>query len=83
MALALYAAGDRPALLLAGTGHVRTDHGVPTLLRALRPGMRLVAVGFIDGAPQRDAPYTHQWLTAAPPGREDPCAGFSLPAPRG
>jgi uncharacterized iron-regulated protein len=79
MALALDAAGGRPALLLAGNGHVRTDHGVPRLLRALRPVVRLAAVGFIDSEPEPGSPYTHLWRTAPPPSREDPCAGFSLP----
>ena len=83
MALALDAAGGRPALLLAGNGHVRTDHGVPTLLRALRPNARLAAVAFVDGIDDSDMHCTHLWRTAPPPGREDPCAGFRLPPATG
>lgn len=79
---ALQACGGRPAVLLAGNGHVRRDHGVPQLIAALRPDARLVCVGLIEtgDAPEvldagRHAPYTHAWIT---PGvdREDPCKTF-------
>lgn len=79
MAAALHASGGRPALLIAGNGHVRLDYGVPTLLRARQPGARIVSVGFVDdGRLPEAALYTHAWITAAP-AREDPCAGFSMP----
>lgn len=85
MAQSLLDAGGRPAVLVAGNGHVRVDHGVPQLLRAWRPGARLVAVGFGEHgdepvSPGPGAPYTHLWIT---PGltRADPCAGFRMPAP--
>jgi len=82
MAQALLASGGRPAVLLAGNGHVRSDYGVPRLLAAQRPGARWLAVGFVDDgadlAPGA-APYTHLWRTAAPV-RSDACAGFTLPA---
>lgn len=84
MAQALLDAGGRPAVLVAGNGHVRTDHGVPQLLRAWRPGDRVVAVGFGEPGdealrPGPDAPYTHLWIT---PGvnRADPCASLRRPA---
>lgn len=79
MAAALRASGGRPALLIAGNGHVRLDYGVPTLLRARQPGARIVSVGFIDdGRLPAAALYTHAWITAAP-AREDPCAGLVMP----
>lgn len=80
MAQAMLDAGGRPAVLVAGNGHVRLDHGVPQLLRAWRPGARVVAVGFgEEGAEPAGQPYTHLWIT---PGvkRGDPCAGFRMPA---
>lgn len=80
MAASLRASGGRPALLIAGNGHVRLDYGVPTLLRARQPAARIVSVGFVDDAKLPAATrYTHVWITAAP-AREDPCAGFVLPA---
>lgn len=82
LALAMQASGGRPAVLVAGNGHVRLDHGVPVLLRRLQPQARMLVVGF--GEPDwrtEGAPYTHLWLTPTV-ARQDPCAGFSLPAPR-
>lgn len=76
------AAGARPVVLVAGNGHVRTELGVPLLLRAAQPGLRLVSIGFGEpGWAAAGAPYTHLWTT---PGvdRGDPCEGFRMPAPR-
>lgn len=80
--LALHEAGYRPAVLLAGNGHVRSDHGVAPLLQAARPGLRVLSVCF--GEPEgtaADLPCDVRWVT---PGvqRPDPCAGFRMPAPR-
>jgi uncharacterized iron-regulated protein len=74
MAGALNAAAARPTVLLAGNGHGRLDYGVPQLLAAARPGLRLISVGMLeDEADVRDAPYTHVWITPAVP-HDDPCA---------
>jgi uncharacterized iron-regulated protein len=44
-------AGQRDgAVLIAGVGHVRTDHGVPRALRALAPDARVVSVAFLEVA---------------------------------
>ncbi len=77
MAAALRASGGRPAVLLAGNGHVRSDYGVPRLLA----GRRLASVGFVEaGQAVAGAPYTHLWFTAGPE-RGDPCVGMpALPA---
>ena len=83
MAAALLAAADagaKPALLVAGNGHVRSDHGVPTLLRAQRPGLRITSVCFVESA-RSDLPCEFRWITPGPPvPRQDPCAGFKMPA---
>jgi uncharacterized iron-regulated protein len=82
LALAMQACGGRPAVLVAGNGHVRLDHGVPPLLQRLQPQARVLAVGFGEPDwPVDGAPYTHLWLTPAV-ARQDPCAGFSMPPPR-
>lgn len=79
MALELHASAGRPAVLLAGNGHVRTDYGVPRLIAVLRPQAKLISVGFTEpDGPVAGAPYTHLWITA-PTEREDPCAGFAMP----
>lgn len=80
MALALEDAGGRPAVLLAGNGHVRGDYGVPQLLAQRHPQARVVSVAFAEpGAALASVPYSYVWVTA-PAEREDPCAGFKLPA---
>jgi uncharacterized iron-regulated protein len=80
LAQALAASAGRPAVLVAGNGHVRLDHGVPVLLRRLQPAARIVVVGFGEPDwPLADAPYGHLWLTPAIE-RGDPCAGLRMPA---
>lgn len=86
MALALQrsGSGDRLAVLLAGNGHVRSDHGVPQLLAVLDPAAPVVNVVFgetggdTSGEPG-NAPHetraTHLWITPAVP-RQDPCLAF-------
>jgi len=67
---------DKPAVLLAGNGHVRTDYGVAQLIAAQQPRTRFASVGFVETGAQREGlPYTYLWITAAPD-REDPCAGM-------
>lgn len=36
------------AVLIAGAGHTRTDHGVPVALAALKPQARVLALAFIE-----------------------------------
>lgn len=78
MALALEEARARPALLLAGNGHVRLDHGVGQLLAARHPQARLVSVAFAEpGASVAELSCTHLWITRSVE-REDPCAGMVM-----
>lgn len=77
MALALQARQDKQAILVAGNGHVRRDFGVPSLLTALAPDTRTLAVGFVersaDGTlPSGEIPYDFVWITDAQE-RDDPC----------
>lgn len=78
----LAAAGKGPAWLIAGNGHVRSDMGVPRLLRAAAPGRRVLAVGFLErdstGAlPDTAERHRYQLVVVTPPApREDPCAGL-------
>lgn len=79
MANALANTNARPAILLAGNGHVRRDYGVPTLLAPFHPTRKLVVVGFIEDSPELAArlpalrkQYDYLWITAATP-RDDPC----------
>lgn len=72
---------ERPAILVAGNGHVRGDYGVPQLLAHLKPDARIVSIAFEetgDGPDTSLSPHTYSyvWYTAPTP-RTDPCAGFS------
>ena len=83
MALALQASAGRPAVLVAGNGHVRSDYGVAQVLRAVEPQARMLNVGFGEpGTAIQGAPYSYLWLTPGVP-RDDVCAGFTMPAQRG
>lgn len=72
--------GAKPAVLLAGNGHVRLDYGVPQLLAEQKKHGRLLSIGFAEsGVPTAGAPYHYLWISPAPR-RADPCAGFAMPA---
>lgn len=69
--------------LLAGNGHVDREVGVPQWLATHGPaGAQVVAVGYLEaGADEARSHYDAVYLVP-PAEREDPCAGFSTPAPR-
>ena len=76
--------GHRPAVLVAGNGHVRKDYGVPQVLQALSPALKVASVGFFeDGAGRQElvqslaGRYDYVWLTGRAE-RSDPCEGFKL-----
>jgi uncharacterized iron-regulated protein len=76
MAQLLRDAAARGAVLLAGTGHVRRDIGVPRWLTALDP-QSVLAVGFIESDSEPPAPGLFDAvLVAAPAKRADPCEAF-------
>jgi uncharacterized iron-regulated protein len=74
LAYALLAAGPK-AILIAGNGHVRRDHGVPIHLGdgALSVGFVEVRDGATEPAAYEAALYDYVWFTAAA-ARGDPCA---------
>jgi uncharacterized iron-regulated protein len=79
---ALATSAGRPAVLVAGNGHVRADYGVGQLATAMSPGLRVVSIEFGETgeAPPAGPPLTtHRWLTPPQP-RGDPCAGMTMPA---
>ena len=82
MAIALME--HKPALLVAGNGHVRKDYGVPQILATMMPASSVISVGFVEGpvaaAEQMPAfadKYDFVWFTDAAE-RTDPCDGFKL-----
>ena len=80
MAESLVAANrDAPGallLLIAGNGHARRDVGVPLHLARLRPDLKVLSMGLLEGdMPPDSAPFDLLWL-GAPIAREDPCAAL-------
>ena len=76
-AKAMVQAYDRfggPVVLITGTGHARTDIGVPAALRHARPDLGVWALGQLESA-QADAPFDAVNLTD-PIQRPDPCLAF-------
>jgi uncharacterized iron-regulated protein len=87
MAERLVAAQRDGALLIAGTGHVRTDRGVPAYVTRRVPGASLASVAFLEVATGRTAPadyaerfgagqlpFDYVWFTVRAD-NVDPCAG--------
>jgi uncharacterized iron-regulated protein len=88
MADVLLAAPADLAILIAGNGHVRTDHGVPVYLQHRRPSAQVHAIGFIEvqegqeepqayfpSATSQALPFDYLWFTPRAQ-REDPCVQF-------
>jgi uncharacterized iron-regulated protein len=88
MAAALLDAGADGAVLIAGTGHVRTDRGVPASLRVAQPAAVIASVAFLevrDGAPAPGdyaaragaarLPFDFAWFTPRVDD-VDPCDAF-------
>ena len=64
-----------PVVLITGSGHARTDIGVPAALRAARPDLQVWALGQFEADPGPNAPYDALNLTD-PITRPDPCLAF-------
>lgn len=68
-----------PVVVITGTGHARTDWGMPVALQRAAPAVSVVSLGQLEAEPEAPSPYD-AWRVAEPAAREDPCAGFSMPA---
>lgn len=75
---------NRPAVLVAGNGHVRKDYGVPQILSSVDPSLRVVSIGFLEqGSDPKDllhsvaGQYDFIWITERAE-RKDPCENFKL-----
>ena len=75
-AIMAHAATGGPVAVITGTGHARTDWGVPAALAAAAPGLSVHSVGQLESDPEGDAPFDQVRVTA-PAEREDPCAAFN------
>lgn len=80
--MALAALKQLPAIVLLGNGHARLDYGVPQILKANRPDLKVVAVGFVEQPPNLSSPFDATWQSPSIE-RPDPCQafrGFSAPS---
>jgi uncharacterized iron-regulated protein len=65
-----------PIILIAGSGHVAKDRGVPAYLAKARPDLTLLSIGLIENGVASDPDsFDFTIRTPAAP-REDPCAAF-------
>ncbi|KAA9010456.1 ChaN family lipoprotein [Histidinibacterium aquaticum] len=64
-----------PVVVIAGTGHARTDWGIPASIAAARPEVEVFALGQVEGDAPEEAPFDEVIVTE-PVDRPDPCAAF-------
>jgi uncharacterized iron-regulated protein len=64
-----------PVVLITGSGHARTDWGVPALLDKAAPGLSVMSVGQAERGAEPDAPFDVLVVTEPVP-RADPCDAF-------
>ena len=68
-----------PVAVITGTGHARTDTGIPAALAQAAPQLRVLSIGQLEAAPGtaiETAPPYDLWIITAPTPRDDPCAVF-------
>jgi uncharacterized iron-regulated protein len=75
VAVEAFAESGGPVVVIAGTGHARTDVGIPAALAAARPDLAVVALGQVEQEPEGSAPFDVVAVSPAPE-RDDPCAVF-------
>ena len=72
-------AAGGPVVLITGSGHARTDRGVPAAIRDARPELTVWALGQVEQGAAPPFPYDAVNVTPAAD-RDDPCAAFDAPA---
>ncbi|MBW6507245.1 MAG: ChaN family lipoprotein [Rhodobacteraceae bacterium] len=64
-----------PVAVITGSGHARTDFGLPVALHAAMPDLPVLSIGQIEAPADPDQPFDY-WIVTDPAPREDPCAVF-------
>lgn len=67
-----------PVAVITGSGHARTDVGVPAVLASVAPQLRVLSIGQVerDDAASEGLPYD-MWVVTEPVSREDPCLSLT------
>lgn len=74
-AIQAQAATGGPVAVITGTGHARTDWGLPAALALAAPQLAVYSVGQFEADPGPDAPFDRVRVTD-PIDRSDPCDAF-------
>ena len=74
-AIAAHTATGGPVAVITGTGHARTDWGVPALIARAAPELTVHSTGQFEADPGDGAPFDAVRVTDPHP-RPDPCAAF-------
>ncbi len=64
-----------PIAVITGSGHARTDFGLPAALRVAMPDLPVLSIGQIEAPAEPDQPFDY-WIITDPAPRDDPCAVF-------
>lgn len=64
-----------PVAVIAGSGHARSDWGVPALIRRAGPGIAVLSLGQVEAPSAPDPPFD-RWIVTPPAERGDPCAAL-------
>ena len=75
VALDAWTVNGPPVVVIAGTGHARTDVGVPAMIAFTDPQLSVWALGQVEGEVPEDAPFDSVEVVPAVE-RGDPCEAF-------
>ena len=65
-----------PVVVVTGTGHARTDTGIPAMIAHTDPQVTVWSLGQVEGEPPAGAPF--DLVDSVPPvDRPDPCESLS------
>lgn len=73
VALQALAETGGPVAVIAGTGHARSDIGIPAFLSRAQPAPTVVSIGQLEAVPDGAAPFDY-WIVTDRIARPDPCA---------
>ncbi|GAB4274689.1 MAG: ChaN family lipoprotein [Pararhodobacter sp.] len=73
--IAAHAQAGGPVVVITGSGHARTDWGLPATLAIAAPELGVLSVGQVESDPGAQAPWD-LWIVTDPQPRPDPCGAF-------